>query len=214
MPPRKSLTTRLLHHLLLLSLARVVLAVFGRGRAWDEWDEAGRKLDDGPEAAAAALPAGATPPVKRSRVRRFALALSFCTLFFAGLAFSAGAGDGVRGLLESDDTTSVAATSETDTTTTEPETTTTETERAAVEQSPEEQAARSTVRQVETPAPQRTAVVASRPPQAVQLARGVSEQPTGATASRRSSVGPGKHSTRRKASSAQRVHKHARPRPL
>src|SRR5919197_317991 len=128
MPPRKSLTTRLLHHLLLLSLARVVLAVFGRGRAWDEWDEAGRKLDDGPEAAAAALPAGATPPVKGSRVRRFALALSFCTLFFAGLAFSAGAGDGVRGLLEADDTTQAADTSQTDTTTT------TETVRAAVEQ--------------------------------------------------------------------------------
>ena len=43
MPRRKSLTRRLIQHLLLISLARTVLTAFGRGRAWDEWDV--RKLD-------------------------------------------------------------------------------------------------------------------------------------------------------------------------
>src|SRR5919204_472513 len=44
MPRRKSLTRRFLHHLLLLSLARAILTLCGRGRAWDEWDE--RKYAD------------------------------------------------------------------------------------------------------------------------------------------------------------------------
>src|SRR4026207_1350738 len=41
MPRRNSLTSRLLHPLLLISLARGILTVLGRGRAWDEWDERG-----------------------------------------------------------------------------------------------------------------------------------------------------------------------------
>ena len=41
MPRRNSLTRRLLHHLLLISLARCLLTVLGRGRAWDEWDDRG-----------------------------------------------------------------------------------------------------------------------------------------------------------------------------
>src|SRR5919201_4969902 len=85
MPRRKSLTRRFLHHLLLLSLARAILTVFGRGRAWDEWDE--RNITAEPQ-----------PP----RKRRFVQALSFSALFFAGLALSAGAGNGVRALLEDD----------------------------------------------------------------------------------------------------------------
>ena len=39
MPRRKSLTRRFLQHLLLISLARAILNVVGRGRAYDDWDE-------------------------------------------------------------------------------------------------------------------------------------------------------------------------------
>ena len=89
MPRRKSLTRRFLHHLLLLSLARAILTVLGRGRAWDEWNERG--VDPEPE-----------PAQPRRFKCRFVQALSFSALFFAGLALSAGAGNGVRSLLEED----------------------------------------------------------------------------------------------------------------
>ena len=85
MPRRKSLTRRFLQHLLLISLARTILTAIGRGRAWDEWDE--RKLEE-----QAAEP--------RKFQRRFAQTFSFSALFFAGLALSAGAGNGVRTLLD------------------------------------------------------------------------------------------------------------------
>jgi hypothetical protein len=58
------------------------------GRGWDEWD---RRSEP------AAKP---QPAAKRSTSRRFGTALSFCALFFAGLALSAGAGNGVRALLD------------------------------------------------------------------------------------------------------------------
>jgi len=93
MPLRKSLTRRFLHHLLLLSLARCILTVLGRGRAWDEWDERGEEPQ---------------PAQPRKFQRRFAQTLSFSLLFFAGLALSAGAGNGVQSLLE-DDSASVTA---------------------------------------------------------------------------------------------------------
>jgi hypothetical protein len=99
MPRRNSLTRRFLHHLLLLSLARCILTVLGRGRAWDEWDERGE--------------AEPQPAPKRSFQRRFVHTLSFSILFFSGLALSAGAGNGVRALLEADDATPVAAQAET-----------------------------------------------------------------------------------------------------
>ena len=86
MPRRKSLTRRLIQHLLLISLARTILTAVGRGRAWDEWDE--RKLDS-PQ-----------PTEPRKHKRRFVQTLSFSALFFAGLALSAGAGNGVRTLLD------------------------------------------------------------------------------------------------------------------
>jgi hypothetical protein len=87
------LTRRFLQHLLLISLARTILTAFGRGRAWDEWDE--RKL--------------ATEPAEpRKHKRRFAQALSFSAIFCAGLALSAGAGNGVYSLLEADGTTPAA----------------------------------------------------------------------------------------------------------
>jgi hypothetical protein len=95
MPRRKSLTRRFLHHLLLLSLARAILTVLGRGRAWDEWNERG--ADPEPE-----------PAQPRRFKRRFVQALSFSALFFAGLALSAGAGNGVRSLLEEDGGTASA----------------------------------------------------------------------------------------------------------
>src|SRR5512144_1439390 len=92
MPRRKSLTRRFLQHLLLISLARTILTVLGRGRAWDEWDE--RKLVE--------------PAQQRSFQRRFVQTFSFGALFFAGLALSAGAGNGVRSLLDEGSTTSAA----------------------------------------------------------------------------------------------------------
>ncbi|MGB2875327.1 MAG: hypothetical protein WBB76_07605 [Gaiellaceae bacterium] len=97
-----------MHHLLLLSLASCVLALFRRG--WDEWDE---KAEPEPEPQPAA---NSEPRRKRSSTRRFATTVSFTALFFAGLALSAGAGNGVRTLLE--DNSSTAA--QTDTTATAP----------------------------------------------------------------------------------------------
>jgi len=116
MPRRNSLTRRLLHHLFLVSLASGVLAVLGRGRAWDEWDGVRKPRLTDPDLEPATpdtAPAASRP---RSRTRRFATAVSFCTLFFAGLALSAGAGDTMRGFLDGDGAT-VAQTG-TDTTTT------------------------------------------------------------------------------------------------
>jgi hypothetical protein len=91
MPRRKSLIRRFLHHLLLISFARTILTVLGRGRAWDEWDEG--KVE---------------PQPVQPRKRRFGQALSFSALFFAGLALSAGAGNSVQALLEEDGTTTPA----------------------------------------------------------------------------------------------------------
>jgi hypothetical protein len=95
----RSLTRRFLHHLLLLSLARTILTVLGRGRAWDEWDERGDE-----------------PQPAQPRKRRFAQTLSFSALFFAGLALSAGAGNGVRSLMEEGTTAATGATGATGTT--------------------------------------------------------------------------------------------------
>jgi hypothetical protein len=78
------LTRRFLQHLLLISLARTILTVIGRGRAWDEWDE-GKLVE---------------PAQQRSHRSRFVQTLSFGVLFVAGLAFSAGAGNTVQSLLD------------------------------------------------------------------------------------------------------------------
>jgi hypothetical protein len=77
----------LIQHLLLISLARTILTAIGRGRAWDDWDE--RKLQ-------------AEPVEPRKHTRRFVQTLSFCAIFCAGLALSAGAGNGVYSLLGED----------------------------------------------------------------------------------------------------------------
>jgi hypothetical protein len=208
MPPRNSsLSTRLLHHLLLVSFARLLLTVIGRGRPWDEWDGAARmKIDDESEAPQA-VPASVSKP-KRSFTRRFVLALSFSALFFAGLAFSAGAGDGVRGLLEADDTTPAADTSETGTTTT------TETALTAVEQSPSEQAARKSIQPVQAPAAPRAAVLSSRPAESTRYGRTASTATREATASTRHAVRPGSHPTRAEGTHPPRARKTAPPPPL
>ena len=129
MPRRNSWTRRFLHHLFVLSFASSMLAAVGRvrnRRAWDEWDENWTWKD---EPAAEPPPAPAPP---QSRRRRLAATLTFATLFFAGAALSAGAGDQVRSLLERDGDSTAAAVdpSATDTnaeTTTDQTTTTTET---------------------------------------------------------------------------------------
>ena len=93
MPQRNSLTRRLL--------------LFGRG--WDEWDE--NRLPE-PDAEPAV---SVEPPAKHKR--RLGATVSFCALFFAGLALSAGAGNGVRALIEDGSlTTDTTATATTDTT--------------------------------------------------------------------------------------------------
>ena len=58
------------------------------GRGWDEWDSTPLPK---PQAEQAPMP---------KKGRRFATTLSFCALFFAGLALSAGAGNSVRSLLD------------------------------------------------------------------------------------------------------------------
>jgi hypothetical protein len=78
MPRRKSLTRRFLQHL--------------PGRRYDDWDEA--KLVE--------------PALERSHKSRFAQTLTFGAVFFAGLALSAGAGNGVRTLFEDDSATPAA----------------------------------------------------------------------------------------------------------
>ena len=81
MPLRKHRLSSLTTRLVLLSLAAVLLAVlrpFGRAEA--------KKL---------------RTPRRRSGVRRAAVSLSFATLFFAGAAFSAGAGDALVEAVES-----------------------------------------------------------------------------------------------------------------
>src|SRR5437773_1806920 len=83
-------------------------------------------------------------------------------LLLVYLALPAGAGDGVRGLLEADDTTPAADTSETGTTTT------TGTALTAVEQSPSEQVARKSIQPVQAPAAPRAAVLSSRPAQSTR----------------------------------------------
>lgn len=93
MPRRKSLTRRFLQHLLLISLARTILTVSGRGRAWDEWDE-GKLVE---------------PAQQRSHRSRFVTAFSFGALFVAGLAFSAGAGNTVQSLIDNGETVSASS---------------------------------------------------------------------------------------------------------
>lgn len=80
MPPRNTFFSRLRH-----------------GRAWDEWDEGSDAGGDEAAAAPVAQPETAKPP---ARGRRLAVTLAFSTLFVAGAALSAGAGNQMRTMLE------------------------------------------------------------------------------------------------------------------
>jgi hypothetical protein len=80
-------------------------------RAWDEWDDGGDEAQPDETAAATAQP--------KSRRRRVAVTLTFVTLFCAGAALSAGAGDQVRQMLENDDANQAAATADASATTTD-----------------------------------------------------------------------------------------------
>jgi len=99
MPRRNSLISRLRH-----------------GRAWDEWDEG--RGDNEDASAKGPIPQEIAEP--RTRRRRLVVTLTFATLFVAGAAFSATAGDGVRSVLEAQaasDATANGDATTTDTTT-------------------------------------------------------------------------------------------------
>jgi hypothetical protein len=89
MPQRTYRLPSLITRYVLLSLAAVALAVL-RPRA-----SAGARVQE--------------PRRRRSGVRRVAVSLSFATLFFAGAAFSAGAGDVVADLVEQQPATAAQA---------------------------------------------------------------------------------------------------------
>jgi hypothetical protein len=68
------------------------------GRGWDEWDSSPLKETQQPV------------QQKTGSGRRFATTISFCALFFAGLALSAGAGNSVRSMLQDDSSTDASST--------------------------------------------------------------------------------------------------------
>jgi hypothetical protein len=92
MPQRTYRLPNLMTRFVLLSLAAVALAVL-RPRS-----SGGVRVQE------------PTPPRRRSGARRVAVSLSFATLFFAGAAFSAGAGDVVADLVEQQPATAAQAT--------------------------------------------------------------------------------------------------------
>jgi hypothetical protein len=106
--PQSTNSRRVLFRLVLFTLAGWVLWALGKG-------------DAKPEAAGAETAAEVTPKTRARNgfsKRRLATSLAFATLFFAGAAFSAGAGDLVVNAVE---TTTESATAETTTEATETE---------------------------------------------------------------------------------------------
>jgi hypothetical protein len=82
-----------------------------RRRAWDEWDGGweGGLADEGVSPRGEDVePEPAPPTDARARSRRLAKTLVFATLFFAGAALSAGAGDQMRHFLAGDEATSAS----------------------------------------------------------------------------------------------------------
>jgi hypothetical protein len=77
-----------------------------RRRAWDEWDGGWDKSRA--DGVSDVEPEPAPPVGARARSRRLAKTMVFATLFFAGAALSAGAGDQMRHFLSGDEATSAA----------------------------------------------------------------------------------------------------------
>jgi hypothetical protein len=92
MPQRKRI---FLKALLPLSLLAMAAAIFGRKP--DAWE-----YEQIEEDAAVETPVAAPPTTDRHPRKRFALAATFSTLFFAGAAFTAGAGDQMVRLTDED----------------------------------------------------------------------------------------------------------------
>jgi hypothetical protein len=102
MPPRKRV---FLKALLPLGLLAMAAAIFGRKP--DEWEY--ETVDEVVEPIA---PAAERPAARRHPAKHFALAAAFTTLFFAGAAFTAGAGDRMVRFAEEDEAALQASTSD------------------------------------------------------------------------------------------------------
>jgi hypothetical protein len=105
--PQRNSSRRLVVRLLLFTLAGWLLWAVGRDK-----DQAAE-----PETVTAAVPESSKPTRTRAKAprfskRRLATTLAFTTLFFAGAAFSAGAGDLVVGALEGSSTCTAEAPAE------------------------------------------------------------------------------------------------------
>ena len=94
MPQRKRIFFRAVLPLGLLAMAAAIL-----GRRPDDWEY--ETADEEESVAVAPAAAGQAAP-RRRPAGRFALAATFSTLFFAGAAFTAGAGDQAARLVEED----------------------------------------------------------------------------------------------------------------
>jgi hypothetical protein len=170
------------------------------GRAWDEWDE-GSGPRDGTTPKA---PVQAEPARARSGRRRILVTLTFATLFVAGAAFSAGAGNQVRSMLEGQAAESAVGADEsttTDETTTAPADPAAPAEPAAPE-SPEPEAAPTETPPAAEPAapaaPAAAPVAQSAPTAAVRVAVQRAATRTGES-SRRSHRSRSRHASRRRA---------------
>lgn len=108
--PQKKSPRRLITPLLLFSLAGWALWALGRNEPSQAATQAEPGADESREPEEALARTAARERVTWSR-RRLATSLAFVTLFFAGAAFSAGAGDAVVEALEGE-TTSVVSTEE------------------------------------------------------------------------------------------------------
>src|SRR5215203_4337709 len=102
MPQRKRISFKALLPLGLLAMAA---AIFGRKP--DEWEY--ETVDEVVEPIA---PAAERPAARRHPAKHFALAAAFTTLFFAGAAFTAGAGDRMVRFAEEDEAALQASTSD------------------------------------------------------------------------------------------------------
>ena len=94
MPQRKRIFFKAVLPLGLLAMAAAIL-----GRRPDDWEY---ETADEEESVVVASPAAKVRAARRRPAGRFALAATFSTLFFAGAAFTAGAGDQAAQLLDED----------------------------------------------------------------------------------------------------------------